>query len=140
MDIPDVTDITRPKYPEGTPEYEAYREQLAVELARFAAGEPPYQVARPIPPAPLIEGNTYQVTTADGRRIVAFYKPIDGIKANHPWVGEDEARHRSDAVTDIRPAIVVDPQVALHQVAAMLAMGNPTAQEILTALTMGARS
>ena len=80
------------------------------------------------------------MTTADGRRIVAFYKPIDGIRARHPWVGEDEARHRVDALTDIRPAVVIDPQVALHQVAAMLAMGNPTAQEIMSALTTGGRS
>lgn len=136
----DTTDIPRPKYPEGTPEYEAYRKDLAVELARFAAGEPPYQFSRPTPDAPLVDGNTYQVTTADGRRIVAFYKPIDGIRANHPWVGEDEARHRSDSVTDIRPALVINPQVALHQVGAMLAMGNPTAAEIMAALTMGARS
>lgn len=30
------------KYPPGTPEYEAYAAQLRAELAKFAAGEPPY--------------------------------------------------------------------------------------------------
>lgn len=31
-----------PKYPEGTPEYDAYAAALRVELAKFAAHEPPY--------------------------------------------------------------------------------------------------
>lgn len=30
------------KYPPGTPEYEAYVAELRAELAKFAAGEPPY--------------------------------------------------------------------------------------------------
>lgn len=141
MDSTDIpTEIPGPKYPEGTLEYEAYREELAIELARFAAGEPPYYATRPAPPVPLVDNAPYQATTSYNERIVVFYKPIDGHRANHPWVGEDEARHRVDALTDIRPAVVIDPQVALHQVAAMLAMGNPTAQEIMSALTMGGRS
>jgi hypothetical protein len=133
----DITDMTRPKFPPGTPEYEAYAAELAVELKKFAAGEPPYHAVRPTPPVPLVEGGMYLVTTADARRIIAFYKPIDGIKANHPWVGEDEARHRSDAVTGIRPVMVIDPEVTLHKVAAMLAMGNATAHEIVAAIGTG---
>lgn len=31
-----------PRYPEGTPEYEAYTARLRAELAAFVAGEPPY--------------------------------------------------------------------------------------------------
>lgn len=31
-----------PRFPEGTPEYAAYAAQLGPELAKFAAGEPPY--------------------------------------------------------------------------------------------------
>lgn len=30
------------KYPPGTPEYDAYAAELRAELAKFAAGEPPY--------------------------------------------------------------------------------------------------
>lgn len=104
----DTTDITRPKYPEGTPEYEAYREVLAIELAKFAAGEDPYPITRPGTPITLVEGRMYQVTTADGRSVRAFYKPIDGVRANHPWLAEDEARHRADSVTDIRALDVIE--------------------------------
>ena len=32
-----------PRYPAGTPEYEAYKTELAAELAKFAAGEAPYE-------------------------------------------------------------------------------------------------
>lgn len=35
-------DTIEPKYPKGTPEYDAYAAELAVELAKFAAGEAPY--------------------------------------------------------------------------------------------------
>lgn len=38
---PDPSDL-KPRFPEGTPEYEAYAAQLRAELAKFAAGEPPY--------------------------------------------------------------------------------------------------
>jgi hypothetical protein len=63
-------------------------------------------------PEPLVEGRLYEVTAPDGRRGRAFYKPIDGIRANHPWVSEDETRYRSDAVTDVRPLVVIDPAAA----------------------------
>lgn len=35
-----------PRYPKGTPEYEAYERELQTELRKFVAGEPPYEVAR----------------------------------------------------------------------------------------------
>lgn len=35
-------------YPEGTPEYDAYKSELRIELEKFARGEKPY----PYPPAP----------------------------------------------------------------------------------------
>lgn len=67
-------------------------------------------VHQPAPEAePLVEGRLYEVTAPDGRRGRAFYKPIDGIRANHPWVSEDETRYRSDAVTDVRSLVVIDP-------------------------------
>lgn len=31
-----------PRFPKGTPEYDAYAAELRAELAKFAAGEPPY--------------------------------------------------------------------------------------------------
>jgi hypothetical protein len=31
-----------PKFPPGTPEYEAYRTELRMELGKFAKGKPPY--------------------------------------------------------------------------------------------------
>jgi hypothetical protein len=33
---------TQPRYPQGTPEYDAYLAELRVELAKFAAHEAPY--------------------------------------------------------------------------------------------------
>lgn len=35
--------MEQPRFPEGTPEYDAYRAALAVELAKFAANEAPYE-------------------------------------------------------------------------------------------------
>lgn len=35
-----------PPFPEGSPEYERYREELTAELRKFARGEEPY----PYPP------------------------------------------------------------------------------------------
>ncbi len=34
--------VTAPRFPEGTPEYDAYEKELRGELAKFAAGEEPY--------------------------------------------------------------------------------------------------
>lgn len=38
----DRRDQLSPRFPQGTPGYEAYAAALRVELAKFAAGEPPY--------------------------------------------------------------------------------------------------
>lgn len=35
--------VDEPKHPAGTPEHEAYAGELRAELAKFAAGEPPYE-------------------------------------------------------------------------------------------------
>jgi len=94
-------DPVTPKFPPGTPEYAVYSERLSIELEKYAAGEYPYG-------SPTV-GRLYQVTTADDRRIRAFFRPIDGIRANHPWLGEDEARHRFDSVRDVQPLAVVGP-------------------------------
>ena len=37
-------DAPRPRFPEGTPEYAEYAAKLREELAKFSAGEPPYNV------------------------------------------------------------------------------------------------
>lgn len=94
-------DPLTPKFPPGTPEYAAYSEALAIELDRFRAGEFPY--------GPPTVGRLYQVTTADDRTIRAFFWPVDGIRADYPWVGEDLARHRSDSVRHVQPLAVVGP-------------------------------
>lgn len=44
----DATDPTVPRFPEGTPEYEAYRLALRAELQLFAAGLPPYEEGFPL--------------------------------------------------------------------------------------------
>jgi hypothetical protein len=36
----------QPRFPEGTPEYAAYRQELQVELDKFARGEEPYPYRR----------------------------------------------------------------------------------------------
>lgn len=36
----------RPRFPKGTPEYESYADRLRVELAKFVAGNPPYNADR----------------------------------------------------------------------------------------------
>lgn len=49
----DPTDWTpQVRFPEGTPEYEAYRAELTVELDKFARSEPPYdRMARELAPS-----------------------------------------------------------------------------------------
>lgn len=46
-----------PRFPEGTPEYAAYAAQLGPELAKFAAGEPPYghEQATDLPHEPFVQ-------------------------------------------------------------------------------------
>lgn len=34
--------LIEPRYPIGTPEYDAYAEELRAELRKWSAGEPPY--------------------------------------------------------------------------------------------------
>lgn len=40
---------TSPQFPEGTPKYAAYAAALRTELAKFAAGDAPYEYQRPDP-------------------------------------------------------------------------------------------
>jgi hypothetical protein len=40
-----LPEVTPPKFPEGTPEYDAYAAELRVELAKFSRGEAPYDAS-----------------------------------------------------------------------------------------------
>lgn len=44
-----ATPAEAPRFPEGTPEYDAYRAELRVELSKFAKGEKPYPYPPTIP-------------------------------------------------------------------------------------------
>lgn len=47
--------MTELQFPEGTPEYEAYRTALVTELKPWAAGDPPYEYFPAIPVRALAE-------------------------------------------------------------------------------------
>lgn len=49
-----------PQYPEGTPEYDAYVSELRTELAKFAAGEPPYEYDTPTAVLPAVLDRRYR--------------------------------------------------------------------------------
>ena len=57
----------------------------------------------PAIPLVLRVNGLYDVTTTDGRTLRAYWSPIDGIRANHPWMHPDgETRYRSGYVTRAR--------------------------------------
>ncbi len=58
----------------------------------------------------LIPGHRYVIDTSDREGIVAKWEPIDGIRANHPWLvpGSDGTRYRTDYVTTYRT--IEDPK------------------------------
>lgn len=45
---------TQPRYPRGTPEHDRYVAELGVELAKFAAGEHPYEIEAGADPAEVL--------------------------------------------------------------------------------------
>jgi hypothetical protein len=53
-----------PRYPAGTPEYEAYKAELTTELAKFAAGEAPYEYGTELEAEvpPTVKPDDYIVT------------------------------------------------------------------------------
>lgn len=53
----------------------------------------------------LVDDARYYVTFQDGNTARVTWAPIDGIRANHPWLGDDEAqtRYREDWVIRARP-------------------------------------
>lgn len=138
MDSTDIpTEVPGPKYPPGTPEYEAYAAALACELKSFSAGEPPYDFGG----AP---GEMYQATVRGIPR-VRVLRLDKGPRQPKWWSVTHREQlgtslHYDRQVDDLRTLVTIDPEVALHQVAAMLAMGDATASEIMAALTIGARS
>jgi hypothetical protein len=54
----------------------------------------------------LIEGQLYEVDTQNATGIYATWSPIDGIRANHPWLGTDQTRYRQDYVIRARPILI----------------------------------
>lgn len=63
---------------------------------------------RPAIPPVLHVGARYHVMTADEVHFQAYWSPIDGIRANHPWLHPDgQTRTRKDAVVRARMA---DPE------------------------------
>jgi hypothetical protein len=60
---------------------------------------------RPAIPPVLRAGARYHVTTSDDRHFQAHWSPIDGIRANHPWLHPDgETRYRQDLIVRARLA------------------------------------
>lgn len=58
--------------------------------------------AVPEPELPALDlGHVYQVTTNDEKTFLAQWSPIDGIRANHPWLrpGAAGTRYRQDYIT-----------------------------------------
>ena len=48
--------MSEPRFPEGTPEYEAYRTKLLEELGKFSRGESPYEYTPEKPFTPYGRG------------------------------------------------------------------------------------
>jgi hypothetical protein len=60
---------------------------------------------KPAIPAVLRVGARYHVMTSDDRHFQAHWSPIDGIRANHPWLHPDvETRYRQDLIVRARLA------------------------------------
>lgn len=60
---------------------------------------------KPAIPPVLHVGARYHVMTSDDRHFQAHWSPIDGIRANHPWLHPDgETRYRQDLIVRARLA------------------------------------
>lgn len=60
---------------------------------------------KPAIPTVLRVGARYHVITSDDRHFQAHWSPIDGIRANHPWLHPDgETRYRQDLIVRARLA------------------------------------
>lgn len=60
---------------------------------------------RPAIPTVLRVGARYHVMTSDDRHFQAHWSPIDGIRANHPWLHPDgQTRTRQDLIVRARLA------------------------------------
>jgi len=72
----------------------------------------------------LIEGALYDVTTQDGVKFTAWWSPIDGLRANHPWLrpGDAGTRYREDYIVRARPN---HPEIAALDDAARLSVDYP---------------
>jgi hypothetical protein len=60
---------------------------------------------KPAIPTVLRVGARYHVMTSDDRHFQAHWSPIDGTRANHPWLHPDgETRYRQDLIVRARLA------------------------------------
>jgi hypothetical protein len=60
---------------------------------------------KPAIPPVLRVGARYHVQTSDDRHFQVHWSPIDGIRANHPWLHPDgETRYRQDLIVRARLA------------------------------------
>ena len=59
----------------------------------------------------LIEGELYDVDTTNQEGLRAYWKPIDGIRANHPWLdaADQDIRYRTDFVVRAHHVDAADP-------------------------------
>lgn len=69
----------------------------------------------------LEDGELYTITTDRGDKHTARWKPIDGIRANHPWLDATDSglRYRRDFIVRARPA-----RAAVDTVVGILAPGD----------------
>jgi hypothetical protein len=97
----DITEHAPPKYPPGTPQYEAYREALAVELEKFAAGLPSYQVDR-TDETPSDSARTVVFATGDSVRFIGpdeFRFAKHGIVYGRTYTVRDNTHSDDDVIS-----------------------------------------
>lgn len=71
------------------------------------------------PVMPVLEvGKLYDVTTYRGDKHTAWWRPVDGIRAGHPWLDatEDDLRYRRDYIIRARELTAADQAAALDAI------------------------
>lgn len=80
-------------------------------IALLLDGPDSWTITEHTPTLPeLVHGARYQITTDHDETVYATWEPIDGFRANHPWLIEDtpDTRYRQDYVIRARPAPAED--------------------------------
>lgn len=87
----------------------------------------------------MVEDQLYDLDTENASGIRATWSPVDGIRANHPWLGTDGTRYRDDYVIHARPvpdADAPEPDATLVRLERELA-AERSAHERRSALYQG---